>query len=130
MQPSLAQRRLRTLVRRWPGVVETQSWGHPNGKRGGRQFASFDTYGGRASICFMTTLDIQARLVLRPHFLLAPYAAGRGWVCRTLDEPLDWTELASLLRDGYGLITAAAGAKPARKTKRPGLRARRRVPGG
>jgi predicted DNA-binding protein (MmcQ/YjbR family) len=130
MQPSLALRRLRALVRRWPGVLETQSWGHPNWKRGARQFASFDTYGGKPSICFKTTLDIQAMLVLRPHFLLAPYAASRGWVCRTLDELFDWTELAGLLRDGYALTVAPAKSKRRRKTKPPALSARRWVPGG
>ena len=130
MQPSFALRRLRALVRLWPGVLETQSWGHPNWKRGARQFASFDTYGGKPSICFKTTPELQAMLVLRPYFLLAPYAASRGWVCRTLDEPLDWTELAGLLRDAYALTVASTKSKRRRKTNRPALSARRRVPGG
>jgi predicted DNA-binding protein (MmcQ/YjbR family) len=130
MQPPLALRRLRALVRRWPGVVETQSWGHPNWKRGTRQFASFDAYGGKPAICFKTTPDNQAMLVLRPHFRLAPYAASRGWVCRTLDEPLDWMELAGLLRDSYALLATLAKSKSGRKAKRPAPSPRRRFPGG
>ena len=130
MQPALALRRLRALVRRWPDVAETQSWGHPNWKRGVRQFASFDTYGGKAAVCFKASPDLQACLVLRPHFLLAPYAASRGWVCRTLDEPLDWKELTEFLRGGYALVASPTKSRVRRKPKRPTLTRRRRAPSG
>jgi predicted DNA-binding protein (MmcQ/YjbR family) len=125
MQPALALRRLRALVRRWPDVVETQSWGHPNWKRGPRQFASLDSYGGKPSICFKAVS--QPMLVLRPHFFRAPYAASRGWVCRTLDEPLDWTELARLIRESYALVATSPKSTPKTKTKRAAPRARNRV---
>ena len=104
MQPAIALRRLRALVSRWAGTVETDSWGHPNWKVGSRQFASFDSYDGVASICFKATLPVQAKLAARKHFRLAPYAASRGWVCRTLEEPLDWAELAALIRKAYALV--------------------------
>jgi predicted DNA-binding protein (MmcQ/YjbR family) len=129
MQPSLVLRRVRALVRQWQNVVETESWGHPNWQHGGRQFASFDTYGGKPAICFKTSPDIQAKLVLRPHFLLAPYAASRGWVCRTLEEPLDWTKLARLLKDAHALVAPPAKSKPRRNPKRP-ARGRVRVSRG
>ena len=123
MRTDVALRRLRALVGMWPGVVETQSWGHPNWKAGGRQFASFDTYRGLPSICFKADPAVQAMLVDRPHFVLAPYAAARGWVCRTLEEPLDWSELASLVKESYTLVAprAKAGRKPRARTT-PGRR--------
>jgi predicted DNA-binding protein (MmcQ/YjbR family) len=130
MQPSLALRRLRAVMRRWPGVLETQSWGHPNWKRGRRQFASFDTYGRQACICFKTAPRTQAKLILRPNFRAAPYAASRGWVCRTLDEPLDWMELAGFLRGSHALGAAPARPKPQQKAERPTRSGRKRVTRG
>lgn len=126
MQPAQALRRLRTLVRKWSSVVETQSWGHPNWKRGARQFASLDFYRGEAAVCFKCTPVIQELLAGQRHYFLAPYAAHRGWVCRTLQEPLDWAELVGLIKESYALVALSAPTMPKRKGMRPtsGARAR------
>jgi predicted DNA-binding protein (MmcQ/YjbR family) len=120
MQPALALRRLRALLGKLPDVVETQSWGHPNWRRGTRQFASFDSYGGVPSVCFKAAPRVQASLARKRNFFLAPYAASRGWVCRTLDEPLLWSEVAALILDSYALLAPPKGASP----KRPRLKQR------
>jgi predicted DNA-binding protein (MmcQ/YjbR family) len=125
VQQAQALRRLRTLVRNWPAVVETQSWGHPNWKRGARQFAALDFYRGEAAICFKSSPVIQELLLGQEHFFPAPYVASRGWVCRTLEEPLDWTALAELIRESYDLV---APPPPKRKAKRPTSVAPARAP--
>jgi predicted DNA-binding protein (MmcQ/YjbR family) len=129
MQPAVALRRLRSLVEKWPDVVETDSWGHPNWKRGACQFASFDSYRGASSICFKVALRSQAKLAKRKHFFLAPYAASRGWVCRALDEPIHWPELAALIKDSYAL-TAARKGRPTPKGDKRATVGRRRGQGG
>jgi predicted DNA-binding protein (MmcQ/YjbR family) len=111
MDPDTALRRVRALVGRWPGVVETQSWGHPNWKAHARLFASFDSYDGVASVCFKAAPRVQASLATRAHFFLAPYA-NRGWVCRTLEEPLDWSELAHLIEASFALVAPSTVSKP------------------
>jgi predicted DNA-binding protein (MmcQ/YjbR family) len=126
MDPDTALRKVRNLVDRWPGVVETQSWGHPNWKAGARLFASFDSYDGVASVCFKASPRVQATLATRSHFFLAPYAGHRGWICRTLEEPLDWLELSHLIEASFALVAPSAAPKPKVKLpKGPRLRAKR-----
>jgi uncharacterized protein (DUF1697 family)/predicted DNA-binding protein (MmcQ/YjbR family) len=115
MQPAVALARLRALLGKLPDVVETESWGHPNWKRGSRQFASFDVYGGRPSICFKAAPRVQASLATKKHFFLAPYAASRGWVCRTLDEPLSWAAVSALVLESYELLAPLKKAPSRRK---------------
>jgi predicted DNA-binding protein (MmcQ/YjbR family) len=124
MQPGLALRRLRALLGKLPDVVETQSWGHPNWRRGTRQFASFDSYRGVPSVCFKAAPRVQAMLARKQHYFLAPYAASRGWVCRTLDEPIRWSEVAALILDSYALLA------PRRVVSSERQRLTRRAAGG
>jgi predicted DNA-binding protein (MmcQ/YjbR family) len=104
--------RLRTLCEALPGVVETQSWNHPNFRAPGGIFASFEILSGRPSIAIKAGKEDQAFLVETFGFFPTPYGAKQGWVSLWADGDVDW--------DLVERLVAAAHAKVSHPRRRRG----------
>jgi predicted DNA-binding protein (MmcQ/YjbR family) len=101
--------RLIDICESLPGASHEAWYDHHVFKVGKKTFAYFlnNHHGdGKIAICCKSTPPRQSQLVRDSpkKFYLPAYMAHQGWVALRLDvKPLDWTEVASLLIEGYRL---------------------------
>ena len=103
--------RLRRLCLALPEAHEVEAWGAPTFRVRNKLFAMYAAAGnhhgaGRAAVwCKATPVNQALMLEAAPdRFFVPPYVGPSGWVGIWLDRKPDWTEVASLLEDGYRLI--------------------------
>lgn len=113
-------KKLRKICLRLRHVEETVSFGHPTFRvRGGKIFAVLETYKGELGICVNVGKLMQGIFLDDQRFLRTPYVGKHGWVTlRAYDAPLNWKEIAELVKGSYLL----AATKPARKQGRSAKR--------
>jgi predicted DNA-binding protein (MmcQ/YjbR family) len=98
--------RLRTLCPAFPDVEERSSHGEPSWFiRGSRQFAMFANRHHDDRVAFWCDAPSGALETLvsgaAARFFLRPYVGHRGWLGVHLDVPLDWSEIAAIVRDAH-----------------------------
>lgn len=113
-------KKLRKVSLRLRDAEETVSFGHPTFRvRGGKIFAVLETYKGELGICVNVGKLMQGIFLDDPRFFRTPYVGKHGWVTlRVYAAPLNWKEIAELVKGSYLL----AGAKPAKKQRRSARR--------
>jgi predicted DNA-binding protein (MmcQ/YjbR family) len=97
-------KQLREICLPLPECKETLKWGNPTFVAGKKMFAALDRYDDRWCIAFVATFPEQKRLVAKPGFFPAPYAAKYGWVCRDAEVKVNWKEMEKLLLSSYRLV--------------------------
>ncbi len=107
--------RLRGICLALPETNERLTWGHPNFRVGEKIFCSYT--GEKAtlepsSIGFKTGKEIQGVFLKDPRFFKPAYVGQHGWVGLHCDAaPLDWEEIAELVKQSYRLIAPKKLAK-------------------
>ena len=103
--------RLRRLCLALPEAHEVEAWGAPTFRVRNKLFAMYAAAGnhhgaGRAAVwCKATPVNQALMLEAAPdRFFVPPYVGPSGWVGIWLDKKPDWTEVSSLLEDGYRLV--------------------------
>jgi hypothetical protein len=109
--PWHALTRLRKLCLALPEAHEVKAWGEPTFRVRKKLFAMYAAPGnhhggGRAAVWIKAGPGNQALMVKASpdRFFVPPYVGPSGWVGVWLDGRPDWSELATLLRDGYRLV--------------------------
>ena len=92
---------LRRICRQLPEVQETVKWGHPTFEAGKKMFAVLDHYNASPCLAVRSAPDQLEKHLTDERFFPAPYAARYGWLCLSLDGPLDWQEIEDLIRSSY-----------------------------
>jgi hypothetical protein len=99
--------KVRSICLALPETYEKEAWGGPTFRvRKGKMFVMYvnNHHGdGILGIWCAAPLGAQAMLIdLDPdRFFKPPYVGVNGWVGVRLDRAVDWTEVASLIEDGY-----------------------------
>jgi hypothetical protein len=103
--------RLRRLCLALPDAHEVEAWGEPTFRVRNRLFAMYAAAGnhhgnGRAAVWCKAAPGNQELMVRAApdRFFVPPYVGPSGWVGVWLDMRTDWTELAGLLADAWGLV--------------------------
>lgn len=113
-------KKLRKICLRLRDAEETISFGHPTFRvRGGKIFAVLETYKGELGICVNVGKLMQGIFLDDQRFFRTPYVGRYGWVTlRVYAAPLNWKEIAELVKGSYLL----AATKPAKKQRRSAKR--------
>ncbi|MGO8961116.1 MAG: MmcQ/YjbR family DNA-binding protein [Streptosporangiaceae bacterium] len=98
--------RLRAICLSLPEAAERESHGEPAWFAGtGRMFACFaDHHHDDVLACWCAApLGRQHELTEQDpgRYFVPPYVGSRGWLGLRLDVPVDWTEIAEIVQDGY-----------------------------
>ena len=98
--------KLRAICLALPETKETFTWEHPNFRVGEKIFCSYsDENGTRRNIGFKTGKEMQGVFLQDPRFYKPAYVGHHGWVGLNCDAaPLDWDEIAELVKQSYRLI--------------------------
>jgi hypothetical protein len=122
--------RLRAICLALPETIEKLAWGEPTWRVRGRLFAQLDDHHHGAdhlAVWLPAPLGEQEAMVFTDpeRFFRPPYVGVRGWVGVRIDRRPDWTVVARLVEQAYGMVApprpkGARVAAPARaaKTKR------------
>jgi predicted DNA-binding protein (MmcQ/YjbR family) len=107
--------RLRKICLALPQAEEVVTFGHPTFQARKKTFAVLETYRGDLSICFKTDREEQQhRAETDARFYITPYSGKHGWLSlRAYAAPLEWTEVAKLVRQSHALVTSPT-ARPRR----------------
>jgi len=93
--------KFRALCLALPETTETNSWGHPNFKAGGKMFASCSEYG----YGFKAHRDFQEMMLKDPRFTSKYNLGDYGWLILKADGgKIDWEEIQDLLLRSYKLV--------------------------
>lgn len=97
--------RLREICLALPEVTERLSHSEPTWFAGKRSFVMYANYhhGNRLAFwCAAPEGALELMLELRPQNIFKPpYVGVRGWLGVYLDVPVDWDEIADIVRDAY-----------------------------
>jgi len=119
-------KKLRKVCLALPDAEETVSFGHPTFRvRGGRIFAVLETYKGELGICINVGKLLQGIFLNDSRFLHTPYIGKHGWVTlRVYAAPLNWKEIAELVKGSHLLVAPRSSKKPRRNS--PKARSRKK----
>ncbi len=99
--------RLRALCLALPEVTEKVSHGEPTWFVR-RTFVMFADHHHDDRLAFWCAAPVGAQeelVAAEPgRFFRPPYVGHRGWLGVYLDVPLDWTEIAEIVRDAYRVV--------------------------
>lgn len=118
--------RLRAICLALPETTEKLAWGEPTWRVRGRLFAQLDDHHHGAdhlAVWLPAPLGEQEAMVFTDpeRFFRPPYVGVRGWVGVRIDRRPDWTVVARLVEQAYGMVAprpkGARVAAPARATK-------------
>ena len=110
--------KLRKICSRLPETSETVTFGHPTFQVRGKTFAVLEEYKAVLGIALKVEKSIQGLFLKDKRFFLTPYAGKHGWVTLKIHAaPLDWKEVAELVKGSYLLVGAAPQKHKA--TKKP-----------
>ncbi len=111
-----ALERVRAMVDKLGGVVESTAWGHPNWRAGGAKGPIFLALEGRGSaLCFRLPPPERERLLGDARFSVPP-RGGATWASMDLARhPPRWREIERLMRAGHAF---ALESRPRRQARR------------
>lgn len=95
---------VRRICRPLPEVEEIiDGFGHTVFKVKGKTFIMMgqDDKDGTTSLSFKSDRENQEILLQQGRYVKTPYIGHHGWVSVKKGEPIDWDELASLLKEAY-----------------------------
>ena len=105
-------KKLRKICLALPDTEETVSFGHPTFRVRQKTFAVMEEYKGELGICVNVGKLLQGIFLEDFRFFRTPYIGKHGWVTlRVFAGPLNWKEVAELVKGSYLL----ASPQPARK---------------
>jgi predicted DNA-binding protein (MmcQ/YjbR family) len=112
-------KKLREVCLGLPDAEETVSFGHPAFRvRGGKIFAVIETYKGELGICVNVGKLMQRIFLDDPRLLRTPYIGKHGWVTlRVYAAPLNWKEIAELVKESYVLGTPISTGRKKSKSR-------------
>ena len=101
--------RLRRLCLALPEATERLSHGEPTWFiRDKKVFVMFSTHhhGGPLGFWCAAPFGMQQALVeaAPDRYFVPPYVGHRGWVGVRLDVPVDWDEIADIVKDAYRMV--------------------------
>jgi predicted DNA-binding protein (MmcQ/YjbR family) len=110
--------RLRAICLGLPDTTEKLAWGEPTWRVRGKLFAQLDTHHHGAdhlAVWLPAPLGEQEAMVFTDpeRFFRPPYVGPRGWVGVRIDRRPNWTVVAKLVRQAYGLV-ASRSRRPLR----------------
>ena len=105
--------RLRRLCLALPETTERLSHGEPTWfVRDKRTFVTYADHHHDDRVAFWCAAPSGAQEALvksaGDRFFVPPYVGHRGWLGVRLDVPVDWDEIAGLVRDAYLVIAPAS----------------------
>ena len=103
---------VRRLCLSLPEVTERLSHGEPTWFIGGKKtFVMYADHHHDERVAFWCAAPPGAQQVLvesaPERFFRPPYVGHRGWLGVLLDVPVDWDEIAEIVRDAYRVIAPA-----------------------
>jgi predicted DNA-binding protein (MmcQ/YjbR family) len=98
--------KLRKLCLDLPETMEKVSHGEPVWFVRKRSFVMFADHHHDDRVAFWCAapLGAQEELVDDERYFRPPYVGHRGWLGVYLDVPLDWDEVAEVVRDAYRVV--------------------------
>ena len=105
--------RLRAICLALPATTEKVAWGEPTWRVRGKLFAQLDDHHHGAdhlAVWLPAPLGEQEAMIFTDpvRFFRPPYVGQRGWVGVRLDRRPNWTMVAKLVKQAYGLVAASA----------------------
>ncbi len=102
--------RLRAICLALPDTTEKLAWGEPTWRVRGKLFAQLDDHhhgANHLAVWLPAPLGEQEAMIFTDpvRFFRPPYAGHRGWVGVRIDRRPDWTLVAKLVEQAYGLVT-------------------------
>jgi predicted DNA-binding protein (MmcQ/YjbR family) len=119
MKPTEPQvlEKLRKICLALPGTEEKLSHGHPTFATAKGTYAVLEEYKGDLSLCVKVGKQMQGAFLEDPRFYMTPYIGKHGWVSLKIHAaPLDWKEIAGLLKGSHQLIGTAMRKRADRRT--------------
>ena len=103
--------RLRTICLALPDTTEKIAWGEPTWRVRGKLFAQLDDHHHGAehlAVWLPAPLGEQEAMIFTDpeRFFRPPYVGPRGWVGVRIDRRPNWTVVARLVKQAYGLVAA------------------------
>ena len=113
-----AVERLRAICLALPQTTEKLAWGEPTWRVRGKLFAQLDDHHHGAdhlAVWLPAPLGEQEAMVFTDpvRFFRPPYVGQRGWVGVRIDRRPNWTVVAKLVTQAYGLVAS----RPRRPTR-------------
>ena len=107
--------KLRKICVRLPDTAETATFGHPTFQTAGKTFAVLEEYKGDLGIALKVEQSLQSVFLKDARFFRTPYIGKHGWVTlRIYAAPLNWKEIAELVKGSYQLIRDSLTTKTQR----------------
>ncbi len=102
--------RLRAICLALPDTTEKLAWGEPTWRVRGKLFAQLDDHhhgANHLAVWLPAPLGEQEAMIFTDpvRFFRPPYVGHRGWVGVRIDRRPDWTLVAKLVEQAYGLVT-------------------------
>jgi predicted DNA-binding protein (MmcQ/YjbR family) len=111
-------KKLRKICLGLPDTREAVSFGHPTFRVRQKTFAVMETYKGELGICVNVGKLMQGIFLDDARFFGTPYIGKDGWVTlRVHAAPLNWKEIAELVKGSYLLAAPKAPKKPERSAR-------------
>jgi len=106
-----AVEKLRAICLALPDTSEKLAWSEPTWRVRGKIFAQLDNHHHGAdhlAVWLPAPLGEQEAMIFTDpeRFFRPPYVGQRGWVGVRIDRRPNWTVIAKLVRQAYGLIAA------------------------
>jgi predicted DNA-binding protein (MmcQ/YjbR family) len=106
-----AVERLRAICLALPDTTEKLAWSEPTWRVRGKLFAQLDNHHHGAdhlAVWLPAPLGEQEAMVFTDpaRFFRPPYVGHRGWVGVRMDRRPNWTVIAKLVRQAYGLVAS------------------------
>jgi predicted DNA-binding protein (MmcQ/YjbR family) len=109
--------RLRAICLALPDTSEKLAWSEPTWRVRGKIFAQLDNHHHGAehlAVWLPAPLGEQEAMIFADpaRFFRPPYVGQRGWVGVRIDRRPDWTVVAKLVKQAYGLIATPRRDQP------------------
>jgi predicted DNA-binding protein (MmcQ/YjbR family) len=103
--------RLRAICLALPDTTEKLAWSEPTWRVRGKLFAQLDNHHHGAehlAVWLPAPLGEQEAMIFTDpaRFFRPPYVGHRGWVGVRIDRRPNWTLVAKLVRQAYGLVAS------------------------
>ena len=100
--------KIRTLCLALPDTKLTMTWGSPHFRVGEKIFCGFGAEDGKPVMGVKLERGHAQQAVKEARFWPAAYVGKYGWVSMDVSRRKGWDEVASLIRESYGLIAPKA----------------------
>jgi predicted DNA-binding protein (MmcQ/YjbR family) len=118
-------KKLRKICLALPDTEETVSFGHPTFRVRQKTFAVMEEYKGELGICVNVGKLLHGIFLEDFRFFRTPYIGKHGWVTlRVFAAPLNWKEVAELVKGSYLLVSPQPARKKTSRHARRGKKQR------